>query len=245
MLIYTCIENNYCSLPVEMPPGHEYVCFGDAEAVGPWKVYPSIDQGHPIRTSRYYKINCPFDGPSIYCDGTRLHLLNETFFDLSEVIFDSEKMFCLQHPHRHSYLNECIEYYRKGLVDYITTIQFTDHLKSLNFNFTDWFSPLNTILWRNSEQEFNENWWELYMKGGIRDQVSYGATLSLMDKDFVYDYSLEFLNHFTDAGYQGKWWDIRQGDYKYHNPGKESQLLSELCIMTGLSRFRYKPCCRI
>ena len=82
MLIYTCIENNYAALPEDMPPGHEYICYGDAEAVGPWKVYPSKDYGDPVRTSRYYKILCPFDGPSIYCDATKLKFLNRTFFNL-------------------------------------------------------------------------------------------------------------------------------------------------------------------
>ena len=34
MIIYTCITNNYCKLPESMPDGNEYICFGEAEAVG-------------------------------------------------------------------------------------------------------------------------------------------------------------------------------------------------------------------
>ena len=245
MLIYTCIENNYAALPADMPPGHEYICYGDAEAVGPWKVYPSKDYGNPVRTSRYYKILCPFDGPSIYCDATKLKFLNRTFFELSEIIFEKDKMFCLQHPHKHSYLNECMEYYRKGWVSYEDIINFTSYLTMVGFDFSEWFSPLNTILWRNNQNEFNMKWWDLYMRGGVRDQLSYGAALPLLEKPFMYDYSLEFLNHWTDAGRGGKWWNVRQGDYSYSKPDREKELLTALCKMTGLSRLRYKPCCRI
>lgn len=244
MLIYTCIENNYCALPVEMPPGHEYVCYGSAEAVGPWKVYPSKNCGDPVRTSRYYKINCPFD-ESIYVDGSKLHLINEIFFDLSEVIFQSEKMFCLQHPHKHSYLTECMEYYCKGWVTFEDIIRLTKELYHRGYNFTEWFSPLNTILWRKNQKDFNELWWELYNFGGVRDQLSYGAVLGILNKDFQYAYSLEFLNHFTDAGFNGSWWRVRQGDYSYFSPNRENELLDTLSSITGLSKFRYKRCCRI
>ena len=64
-----------------MPDGHEYYCFGEAEAVGPWKIMPGKNCGDPVRSSRYFKINCPFDS-SVYVDATKLHLLKEPFFTI-------------------------------------------------------------------------------------------------------------------------------------------------------------------
>tara|TARA_Y100001972_G_C7634531_1_gene318517 strand:- start:386 stop:1096 length:711 start_codon:yes stop_codon:yes gene_type:complete len=228
-----------------MPEGHEYICFGEAEAVGPWKVMPGKDCGNPIRSSRYYKINCPFES-SVYVDATKLHLLKEPFFSISEEILNTydDKMFCLEHPHRHSYLNEMMEYYNNGWWSKNEIMQYTALLKDNGFDFKKFFSPLCTILWRKNRNKFNEMWWTWYEKGGIRDQMSFSTALQALEMNFRYDDSIKFLNNFTNAGYKGEWWDTRQGDYRYHKNNDSDRVLEVLCNMTGLSSFRYKPCCR-
>ena len=228
-----------------MPEGHEYICFGEAETVGPWKVRPGKDCGNPIRSSRYYKINCPFES-SVYVDATKLHLLKEPFFSISEEILNTydDKMFCLEHPHRHSYLNEMMEYYNNGWWSKNEIMQYTALLKDNGFDFKKFFSPLCTILWRKNRSKFNEMWWTWYERGGIRDQMSFSTALQALEMNFRYDDSIKFLNNFTNAGYKGEWWDTRQGDYRYHKNNDSDRVLEVLCNMTGLSSFRYKPCCR-
>ena len=228
-----------------MPDGHEYYCFGEAEAVGPWKVMPGKDCGNPIKSSRFYKINCPFN-ESVYVDATKLHLLKEPFFKISQEILSTydDKMFCLQHPHKHSYLNEMMEYYNNGWWSKNQIMNYTALLVDLGFDFKRFFSPLCTILWRKNRREFNEMWWTWYEKGGVRDQMAYSTALQALKMNFRYDDAITFLNNFTDAGYGGKWWDTRQGDYTLFKPDDKEKVLDLLCKMTGLSSFRYKPCCR-
>ena len=245
MIIYTCITNDYGKLPESMPEGHEYYCFGEAEAVGPWKVLPGKDCGDPVRSSRYYKINCPFDS-SVYVDATRLHLLKEPFFTISYEILNTydDKMFCMEHPHKHSYLNEMMEYYNMGWWSMDEIIQYTSELNNIEFDFKNFFSPLCTILWRKNCKEFNDMWWKWYQKGGVRDQMSFSTTLQVLKMNFRYENSVKFLNHFTNAGYKGEWWNTRQGDYRYYKNNDRHKVLQVLCNMTGLSSFRYKPCCK-
>jgi len=245
VIIYTCITNNYCKLPENMPDGHEYYCFGEAEAVGPWKVLPGKDCGDPVRSSRFYKINCPFES-SVYVDATKLHLLKEPFFAISEEILGTydDKMFCLEHPHRHSYLNEMMEYYNNGWWSKTQIMQYTAELKDFGFDFKRFFSPLCTILWRKNRQPFNDMWWRWYERGGVRDQMSFSTALQVEKMNFRYDDSIKFLNNFTDAGYKGEWWETRQGDYSYYKADEQDKVLEVLCNLTGLSSFRYKPCCR-
>ena len=163
-----------------MPDGHEYYCFGEAEAVGPWKVLPGKDCGDPVRSSRFYKINCPFES-SVYVDATKLHLLKEPFFAISEEILGTydDKMFCLEHPHRHSYLNEMMEYYNNGWWSKTQIMQYTAELRDFGFDFRKFFSPLCTILWRKNRQPFNDMWWRWYERGGVRDQMSFSTALQV------------------------------------------------------------------
>ena len=37
------------------------------------------DLGDPVRSSRKDKILCPFEGPSVYIDASKVHLLNDEF----------------------------------------------------------------------------------------------------------------------------------------------------------------------
>jgi len=228
-----------------MPEGHEYICFGEAEAVGPWKVMPGKDCGDPVRSSRYYKINCPFES-SVYVDASKLQFLREPFFTISNEILNTydDKMFIMEHPHRHSYLNEMMEYYNNGWWSKNEIMNYTAVLKDNGFDFKKFFSPLCTILWRKNRREFNDMWWNWYQKGGVRDQMSFSTTLQALEMNFRYDSSIKFLNNFTNAGYKGEWWNTRQGDYRYHKNNDSEMVLDVLCKMTGLSSFRYKPCCR-
>ena len=73
------------------------------------------DLGDPVRSSRKDKILCPFEGPSVYIDASKVHLLNDDFKKLSEEIIGRGGFTYMQHPHKHTYLEECAEYVRKGL----------------------------------------------------------------------------------------------------------------------------------
>ena len=245
MIIYTCITNNYSKLPEKMPSGNEYICYGEAEQVGPWEVRPGMDLGDPVRSSRYYKINCPFE-ESIYVDATRLHLLKEPFFAISQEILTTynDKLFVLQHPHKHSYLNEMMEYYNNGWWSKSQIMHYTYMLKEIGFDFRRFFSPMCTILWRRKCDKFNKTWWEWYQQGGVRDQVSFATALQQEKMIFRFDGALNFLNNFTNAEFGGEWWDVKQGDYSYHKPEDSEEMLRVLCNLSGLSSFRYKPCCR-
>lgn len=233
MRIYTINTNNY----VENfnPPNWVEV------------VEPKKDFGDPVRNSRKDKILCPFvDEDSVYVDASKVHLLNNKFLYLSKKILSGDKFFVMQHPHKHSYLNECMEYYKKGWVDYDTIIKFTKHLYNLKYDFKDFFSPLCTILWRKKGLvNFNNLWWQLYMSGGVRDQAAFSASLQLSKINYQYEYSIDFLNQFTNAGYGGEWWSTRQGDYQYFTPEDPEGLLNELMSITGLTKFRYKNCCKL
>ena len=149
----------------------------------------------------------------------------------------------MEHPHKHSYLNEMMEYYNNGWWSKDEIIQYTSELKDYGFDFKKFFSPLCTILWRKDRKEFNDMWWRWYQRGGVRDQMSFSTTLQALKMNFRYDDSIKFLNNFTNAGYKGEWWNIRQGDYSYYKPEESDKVLEVLCEMTGLSTFRYRPCC--
>ena len=240
MIIYTCITNKYCSLPEVMPDGAEYICFGDADEVGPWKVYPTVDCGDLVRTSRYHKINCPFDEDSIFVDGSKMKFLDNNFIEISKQILSRNKLFLLQHPHKNTYLEECAEYIYRGWVSGEELIEYTKHLKSVGFDFINRFAPECTFLFRNNNKEFNSLWWDLYMKGGVRDQLSCSAALQLSDVDFDYEYHRDFINKFSDASGEGIWWNTRQGDYRYSNPINPQPYVEQISSITGLSMMRYK-----
>ena len=244
MIIYTCITNNYCTLPEVMPSGNEYYCFGDTNVsqVGPWKIIPIEDLGDPVRTSRMPKIlSHKYFDQSIYADASRLHLLDDKFFELSEEIFSKQNLFLLQHPHTHSYLEECAEYVYRGWVSEEELISYTKKIKSAGFDFTKFFSPLCTIMWRKKEHKhLNELWWKLYNEGGVRDQLSFSTALQLSGIEYEYVYSRDFLNQFTDASPNGIWWSPRSGDYKYCDSNHPKNFVKSLSNLTGLSMIRFR-----
>ena len=98
--------------------------------------------GDPIRNSREDKILCPFDEPSVYIDASKVHLLDDKFRELSEDIMSRGKFTVMQHPHKHTYLEECAEYVSKRWVDSETLLQFSADVAETTFDFEEYFSPL-------------------------------------------------------------------------------------------------------
>lgn len=228
MIVYTINSNNYIE-NLQCPDWVHVIT--DVE-----------DLGDPIRNSRKDKILCPFDGESVYVDASKVHLLNDKFLELSKEIFTKEKFFILQHPHKQSYLEECAEYVYNGWVDEKTLLEYTEKLKHTSFRFDKFFSPLCTILWRKNMTDFNNLWWEWYMMGGIRDQLSFSVALQLSGIDYEYQYCRDFINQFSSAGPGGgEWWKNKCGDYKYFpqkDPKKFVEVLSKNTKLSTKLRYR-------
>ena len=65
MIYYTINTNNYIE---------------DLQAPDWVQVITEVeDLGDPVRSSRKDKILCPFEGPSVYIDASKVHLLNDDF----------------------------------------------------------------------------------------------------------------------------------------------------------------------
>lgn len=241
MKIYTCLTNNYVELPTHMPCGAEYYVFGVENPPEPWKSLPNpkfIED--PVRLSRYHKIYCPFD-ESVYVDASKLHLLNDSFIELSDYILSNHNFFCMRHPHKHTYLEECAEYVSKGFVDEDTLLSFTQQAKDHGYKFNKHFPPLCTILWRRNQWHFNDLWWEWYDRGGVRDQLSFSIALQLSKVEYEWEESRELLNKFTDAEPDGAWWKTKQGDYRYYDEKNPDEFVNKLCDITGMRKdMRYR-----
>jgi len=194
------------------------------------------DLGDPVRSSRKDKILCPFDGPSVYIDASKVHLLNDDFKKLSEEIIGRGGFTYMQHPHKHTYLEECAEYVSRGWVDPDDILKFTIELAETDFNFEEYFSPLCTIIWRSwNDHEFNEMWWEWYNKGGVRDQLAFSVALQLCPQKYETVYSRDIINQFSDASPNGEWWNNKCGDYKYHDQDVDIvEFVDLLTEVTGL-----------
>jgi len=203
------------------------------------------DLGDPVRSSRKDKILCPFDGPSVYIDASKVHLLNDDFKKLTEKIMGKEYLChhqlgsCftyMEHPHKHTYLEECAEYVSRGWVDPDDILKFTIELAETDFNFEEYFSPLCTIIWRTwNDHEFNEMWWEWYNKGGVRDQLAFSVALQLCPQKYETVYSRDIINQFSDASPNGEWWNNKCGDYKYHDQDVDIvEFVDLLTEVTGL-----------
>ena len=219
MIYYTINTNNYIE---------------DLQAPDWVQVITEVeDLGDPVRSSRKDKILCPFDGPSVYIDASKVHLLNDDFKKLSEEIIGRGGFTYMEHPHKHTYLEECAEYMSRGWVDPDDILKFTIELAETDFDFEKYFSPLCTIIWRSwNDHEFNEMWWEWYNKGGVRDQLSFSVALQLSGIEYESVYSRDFLNQFTDANPDGVWWDNRCGDYVY---GAEENIIEFVDLLTEIT----------
>jgi len=204
----------------------------------PWvKVITEVeDLGDPIRSSRKDKILCPFEEPSVYIDASKVHLLNDDFKKLSEEIISKGEFTYMEHPHKHTYLEECAEYVSRGWVDPDDILKFTIELQETDFDFEKYFSPLCTIIWRPyNDTKFNEMWWEWYNKGGVRDQLSFSVACQLTQQKFETVYSRDIINQFSDASPNGEWWNNKCGDYIYHNQDVDIvEFVDLLTEVTGL-----------
>lgn len=189
--------------------------------------------GDSVRDSRIPKIRCPFSGPSVYIDASKVHLLNQKFIDLSEEIFERHDMFVLQHPHYHSYVEECAEYVHRGWVSEEDLFFFTRYIKS-RYDFTKHFQSMGTIIWRRDQHEFNQDWWHLYMRGGVRDQLSMAVALP---KNYGSAPCRKFVNKFSNDRI---WWQNKSGDYTRSEPKDPYNFAMKMCDLTGLSKFRYR-----
>ena len=192
------------------------------------------DLGDPVRSSRKDKILCPFEGPSVYIDASKVHLLNDDFKKLSEEIIGRGGFTYMQHPHKHTYLEECAEYVSKGWVDPDDILKFTTELSETQFDFEEYFSPLCTIIWRSwNDHEFNKTWWKWYNKGGVRDQLSFSVAYQIVPQKCETVYSRDIINRFSDASPEGEWWDNRTGDYIYHE--EEVNIIEFVDLLTEVT----------
>ena len=202
MIYYTINTNNYIE---------------DLQAPDWVTVLEDFDDEDPVRGSRRQKILCPFDEPSVYIDASKVHLLNDKFRELSEEIISKGAFTVMDHPHKHSYLEECAEYVSKGWVDPDDILKFSIDVADTEFNFEEYFSPLCTIIWRpQNNKDFNNLWWDWYNKGGVRDQLSFSVALQLSGIEHESVYSRDIINQFSDASPEGEWWNNRCGDYVYY-----------------------------
>lgn len=223
MIYYTVNTNNY--IPDLVAP--------------PWfHVITEVDDttGDPVRDSRIPKILCPFDGPSVYVDASKVHLCGPEFMRLTDKIFEEHDLFVLQHPHEHTYVEECAEYIHRGWVSEEDIFSFTDYVKSF-YDFSKHFQSMGTIIWRRNQQDFNNRWWDLYLRGGVRDQLSMAVALP---EKYGHAPCREFVNQFSDASPEGIWWQNKGGAYKRSISRDPHDVALRLCKETGLSRFRYR-----
>lgn len=219
MIYYTINAYNYIE-NLQAPPWVQVITEADV-------------LGDPVRNSRKDKILCPFDEPSVYIDASKVHLLDDKFRELSEDIMSRGKFTVMQHPHKHTYLEECAEYVSKRWVKSETLLQFSADAAETTFDFEEYFSPLCTIIWRPSPtKEFDKLWWKWYNKGGVRDQLSFSVALQLSGIEYESVYSRDFLNQFTDANPDGIWWDNRCGDYVY---GIEENIIEFVDLLTEIT----------
>lgn len=220
MIYYTVNIDNY--IPDLKPP--------------PWiHVITEVEEstGDPVRDSRIPKIRCPFSGPSVYIDASKVNLIGPKFMQLTDEIFEEHDLFVLQHPHYHSYVEECAEYVYRGWVSEEDLFSFTQYIKG-RYDFAKHFQSMGTIIWRKDQDEFNERWWDLYLRGGVRDQLSMAVALP---KEYGSAPCRKFVNLFSNDRI---WWQNKGGAYTRSEPKDPYDFAMRMCDLTGLSKFRYR-----
>ena len=245
MKYYTSITNGYFQLEPNKSSEH-FICYhdGTVEEQEGWELRRiEYDNEDPVRVSRHPKILCPIEGKSVYIDASKLHTLNDKFFQLSEDILNNHQFFLMQHPHKYSYLEECAEYVHRGLVDCYDVVNFTKEIaRDTDFDFAKFFSPLGTVLWRHSDSWLcNMLWWDWYTRTGRRDQVALSVALQISGQEFGWLPCRSHVNKWSDSNpVDGAWWKNKGGRY-----GKEkidpTPCIDKLSKMTGLSmQMRYR-----
>lgn len=242
MIIYTCITNNYVDLYCDLPSGASYHVYGIVDPPAPWIGHPINDLGCPIRSSRMPKIKCPYDEPSVYIDGSKLHTINDDFIRLSEEIISNQGTAIMQHPHRHTYLEECAEYINRGFCTEEEVITITQKAKESGYNFSKYYSPLGTVIWRKGdEKDLNESWWKWYMIGGKRDQLSFDIAIQESKINITYLPCRETIDRWSDANpIDGVWWKNKGGKYggELKDPNDTVDKLAEITKLSKRMRYR-------
>jgi len=242
MIIYTCITNNYIPLHCDLPEGAEYIVYGVENPPAPWVGRPIEMMDCPIRSSRIPKILCPFKEPSVYIDAAKLHTINDNFIMVSKEIISNQGMSIMQHPHIHTYLEECAEYINRGLCTEEEVISITQKAKESGYKFSEFHSPLCTVLWRKgNEQDLNESWWKWYMRGGKRDQLAFAIALHETKTDIKYLPCRETINRWSDANpIDGVWWKNKGGKYggELKDPNDTVDKLVEITKLNKRMRYR-------
>ena len=243
MIYYTAITNAYFQLPPNKS-GEHFICYhdGTVEEQEGWELR-EIKYSHddPVRLSRHPKILCPIEGKSVYIDASKLHTVNDKFIEVSEEVLSNHDFFLMQHPHKYYYLEECAEHIHRGLVDSETIIDFTSKVSTSDYNFANFFSPLGTVIWRNGPSSIDSLWWEWYMQGGRRDQLSLAVALQLADVPYGWSASREFINRWSDSNpIDGAWWKNKGGRYAGEKVDP-TPYIDQLAKITGLSmQMRYR-----
>ena len=220
MIIYTCNTNNYVeNLPTELPEGHTYIVFGMENPPSPWEGRPIhgdeyTNYDDPVWASRMNKILCPFE-QSVYIDATMTPLINENFINYSEKIFSEHDVVLMQHPHKHTFLEECAEYLHRGfttekeLDEFIELLEEMGYFEDDSHNYKSYVTPLCTIMWRQGDVSyFNEIWWDLYEEGCLRDQLACGIALQTSELKYKMFPWHEVIKNFTTPD---EYWSLNEG----------------------------------
>jgi len=247
MIIYTCITNNYCQLPEIEDLGHQYICFhdGTVDPKFPWELRP-INYQHedPVVLSRHPKILFYeyFDEPCVYVDASRLHHVNnESFFKISNDILSSEKLFLMEHPEQHNYLEECFEYYARSWVDDNKIVDFTKYLKEQNYDFQNHDTIFACILWRSPNEDaikWSKLWWQLYQQCNPRDQLTGSAALKLSEIEYSTDHPYSIVSKFVY--YKDFWHQLLGASGDYSNGKEQVDWKSFMQILSEVTGIDYK-----
>jgi len=198
LVIFTCITNDYDELPKNnyYDPEVRYVCFMDRSVTNPlWRAkqdpkyyhtlpvefiwLPDLGIKSPKRMAEYVKINAHLyfnEGDHVvWVDGC--YKLTKEFVDFSLKCFP---FTILRHPLKYTYYDQILEGFLPALFSYDQAKKFTQRLKEDNYDFTDYSSPLGTVVWRTINEDttkLNKQWWSYYSNGPNRDPLSLDAAI--------------------------------------------------------------------
>ena len=208
MIIYTCNTDNYVDeLPTDLPEGHTYIVFGMNNPPSPWEGRPIKDIDDPVRQSRHPKILCPFE-QSVYIDATMTPLIDQKFINYSEKIFSEHDVVFMEHPHKHTFLEECGEYLYKGFATEKELLNFCKIVTEF-YDFESHHTPLCTIIWRQGDANFfNEIWWDLYNEGCRRDQLACAVALQISAINYKIFPWHDVIKNFTT---ENEYWNLNEG----------------------------------
>ena len=197
LVIFTCITNDHDELPKNnyYDPDVRYICFMDRSLKNPlWRIKKTFDniEKYPVefiwlnlnikcpkRMASYVKINAHLFFPegthTVWVDGC--YELTKEFVDFSLRCFP---FTLLKHPLKYSYYDQLCEGFMAEFFSYEHAKKFTQQIKDDNYDFSEYSSPLGTVIWRTINQEtinLNNQWWEYYSTGPNRDPLSLDAAI--------------------------------------------------------------------